>query len=333
MSYTSHIRSLGSYAPTRLVTNKDLEALMDTSDEWIVQRSGIRERRWVSPGETLCDMATQASQAALQRAALSADQIDAIIFCSLMSDYVFPGTGCLLQRSLGCKATIPALDIRNQCSGFLYSLSVADAWIRSGMYQRVLVSAAEIHSTGLNISTAGRDVAVLFGDAAASCIVERASDPTSVILDHFLAAEGQHADRLCLKEPSPNSHPRLGPSTVITTDFYPHMDGSFVFKNAVSRMTEAARTILERNGKSTEDVAFVIPHQANLRISHAVMEQLGLPLTKTHHTLDRFGNTTAASIPLTLAEALERGLVKRGELVLLLAFGSGFTWGSSLLRL
>ena len=333
MSYTSSIRCLGSYAPPRVVTNKDLEKLMDTTDEWIVQRSGIRERRWVSPGETLCDMASRASRAALEKAALSANDVDAIIFCSLMSDFVFPGTGCLLQRELGCKATIPALDIRNQCSGFLYSLSVADAWIRSGMYQRVLISAAEIHSTGLNISTAGRDVAVLFGDAAASCIVERATTPTSAILDHLLAAEGEHAGRLCLKEPSPNSHPRLGPSTVMTADFYPHMDGSFVFKNAVARMTQAAKGILARNGKTTEDLAFVIPHQANLRISQAVMEQLGLPLSKTHHTLDRFGNTTAASIPLTLNEALERDLVKRGDLVLLLAFGSGFTWGSSLLRM
>ncbi len=306
---------------------------MDTSDEWIVQRSGIHERRWVSPGETLCDMATRASAAALQKAGLQANDIDAIIFCSLMSDYVFPGTGCLLQKSLGCASTIPALDIRNQCSGFLYSLSVADAWIRSGMYQRVLVAAAEIHSTGLNVSTAGRDVAVLFGDAAASCIVERASSPTSVILDHFLAAEGQHAERLCITEPSPNNHPRLGPTTPFTDDYYPHMDGSFVFRNAVQRMTEAARTILERNGKSVEEVAFVIPHQANLRISHAVMDQLKLPLSKTHHTLDRFGNTTAASIPLTLHEAMERALVKPGELILLLAFGSGFTWGSSLLRL
>ncbi|MBX9765747.1 MAG: ketoacyl-ACP synthase III [Bdellovibrionales bacterium] len=334
MNQRAYIRATGAFAPPTVVTNKDLEALMETSDEWIQQRSGIRERRWVQPGETQAWLALKASQDALAKANLKADDIDCIIYACLISDYVFPGGGVLLQKSLGCQRTIPALDIRNQCSGFLYGLSIADAWIRAGMYQRVLVVGAEIHSTSLDKTTRGRDIAVLFGDAAAAAIVERAPENSqSYLIDHLLYSEGEHAERLYVKGPSANDHPRVKEQMENKPeDIYPYMDGRFVFKNAVTRMSEALIAILEKNKVKKEDLKFVIAHQANMRINQMVLQQLGLPESMTHHTLDRYGNTTAATIPLTLNEAVQEGKIKRGDLIAFIGFGSGFTWGSSLLR-
>lgn len=307
---------------------------METSDEWIQQRSGIKERRWVQPGETQAWMAHNAATDALTKAKLEADDIDCIIYACLISDYLFPGGGVLLQKSLGGKRTIPALDVRNQCSGFLYSLSIADAWIRAGMYKRILIVGSEIHSTSIDKSTRGRDVAVLFGDAAAAAIVERApEDSKSFLIDHLLFSEGEHAERLFVRGPSSNAHPRMAEKMENKPeDIYPYMDGKFVFKNAVTRMTEALGAILEKNNTKKEDLQFVIAHQANMRINQMVLSQLGLPESMTHHTLDRFGNTTAATIPLTLNEALHEGKIQRGDLIAFIAFGSGFTWGSSLLR-
>ncbi|PIU01121.1 MAG: 3-oxoacyl-ACP synthase [Bdellovibrionales bacterium CG10_big_fil_rev_8_21_14_0_10_45_34] len=329
----TRLKSLGVYKPKKVVTNKDLEKYMDTSDEWIVQRSGISERRWVEPGETLLSMATSASNQALSRASLTANDIDAIIYTSLLSDYIFPGTGCLLQRELGCSDTIPALDIRNQCSGFLYALSVADAWIRAGFYKRILISAAEIHSTSLDLTTRGRDISVLFGDAAASCIVEACKESEPHIIRHHLASEGANAEKLFLAKPSPNDFPRIDPKSWDDSDIYPYMDGRFVFKNAVERMTQSLTRVLKEESLKPTDLDFVVAHQANMRINQMVLDQLGLSPTKTHHTIDRYGNTTACTIPLTLDEAIQHAKVKSGDLVGLVAFGSGFTWGSCLLRI
>lgn len=326
----TRIVSFGHYVPSKVVTNKDLEKMMETSDEWIQQRSGIKERRWIEKDvDTTLSMATKACEEALKKANLKADDIDAIIFGALISDYIFPGTGCLLQQSLGFKENIPALDIRNQCSSFLYSLSVAHAWIKSGMYKRVLIVGSEIHSPRLNKTPKGRDVGVLFGDGAGACIVEATNEDTGII-DIHIAAQGAGADVLCLKEPG--SSVDFQDTKLTNDDFFPHMEGKVVFKNAIERMTQTMTQLLQKNKIKTEDVDFVIAHQANMRINAMVLEQLKIPWEKTHHTLDRYGNTTAATIPLTMNEAIDLGKIKRGDTVALVAFGAGFTWGSALLK-
>lgn len=326
------ILSFGTYVPPRIVTNKELEKMMDTSDEWIQQRSGIKERRWIEPGKDTChSMAHKACEEALKKANLKPDDIDAIIFGSLLTDNVFPGTGVLLQKSLGFTNTIPALDIKNQCSGFLYALSVANAWIKSGMYKRVLVCGSEVHSCRLDKTTRGRDVSVLFGDGAGACILEATSD-NSGIIDIHIASQGEFADILCLKEPGSNIDLRKDFTSVEDKNWYPHMEGKTVFKHAVSRMIESMSYLLDKNSFKNTDVDFVIAHQANMRINAMVLEQLKIPWEKTHHTIDRYGNTTMATIPLTMSEAIDLGKIKRGDLVALVAFGAGFTWGSAILR-
>jgi 3-oxoacyl-[acyl-carrier-protein] synthase-3 len=327
------IRSLGHCVPDRKVTNKDLEKWMDTSDEWIIQRSGIKERRWASPGDLHSQLSLKAAQEALDRAGWKADDVDAIVFACIISDYVFPGGGVLLQRDLGGARTIPALDIRNQCSAIPYGLQVADAWIRSGFYKKVLLVGAEVQTTSMDVTTRGRDISVLFGDGAGAMTLEASSDPTQGIIDTIVHSEGRYAEKLCILHPSPNDHPRMSESPHYdAADIYPHMDGKFVFKNAVTRMPEVVQEILAKNHLTVNDVDFVIAHQANLRINQMVLEQLGIPAHKTHNTLEHYGNTTAATIPLTMNEAVELGKIKRGDLVILLAFGSGFTWGATLLR-
>ncbi len=329
----TRIVSFGSYVPPRVVKNSDLVGIMNTSDEWIQQRSGILERRWIEEGETMGGMALKASQKALANAKWTADDIDLIIFTSLLGDYLFPGTGCLLQRDLKCKKNIPALDIRNQCSGFLYALQVADSFIRAGTYKRILIAASEIHSTSLNHTPEGRDVGVLFGDAAASCIVEaHEGEGAGEVLDVLVYSQGEFAEKLAVTEPSPNHIPRMRKDILDDPKIYPFMDGKLVFKNAVDRMVESMGEVCKKNNVAIGDVNFVIPHQANKRINQAVMQYLGLPESKTHYTLDRFGNTTSATIPLTFEEAVDLKKIKRGDLVALTAFGSGFTWGSALVR-
>jgi 3-oxoacyl-[acyl-carrier-protein] synthase III len=334
----TRIVTTGMCVPSRVVTNKELEPILNTSDEWIQQRSGIKERRWVSPegGETTLSMATTAAKQALERANLKADDIDMIIFGALVTDYIFPGTGVLLQQSLGFTKNVPALDIRNQCAGFVYALTVADSLIRTGMYKRILIVASEIHSTTMDISPAGRDISVLFGDGAAAMIVE-ATDEVSMtgpvgFLDHIIHSQGEFAEVLAITKPSSNDHPRVGPKKEFDQACYPVMEGRLVFKHAVTRMTEVMLTILGRNGFKPTDVDFVIAHQANMRINQMVLEQLGMPFEKTHHTLDRYGNTTMATIPLTFDEAVAQGKIKRGDLVAFVAFGAGFVWGANLLR-
>lgn len=319
------------FVPPHVIKNKDLEQWMDTSDEWIRQRSGIQERRWVKD-ETTLSMAVEASRQAIARAGCSVDDIDAIIFGALITDYIFPGTGVLLQRELGFKSTVPALDIRNQCSGFLYGLSVADAWIRAGMYRRVLLVGSEIHSTTLDKSTAGRDVTVLFGDGAGAAVIEQSGDEKSVILDTILHSEGKFAENLAVLKPSSNDHPRIPEGGWKNREHFPYMEGKLVFKNAVTRMSEVMGEILVKNGLTAKDVDFVIAHQANIRINSMVLETLGIPDEKTHNTLERYGNTTMATIPITFDEAVQLGKIKRGDLVAFVAFGAGFTWGATLLR-
>ncbi len=333
MALRTRVQGSGMFVPKKVVKNKDLEEMLNTSDEWIVQRSGIEERRWVEPGDTILSMATEASRQAIQNSNLEVDDIDAIIFGCLVSDYIFPGTGCLLQAELGCKRNIPALDIRNQCSGFIYALQVADAWIRAGMYKNVLIVASEIHSTSLWKKPEGRDVSVLFGDGSGAIVVSANEDSERILLDSVIYSQGEFADKLCLKKPTPNDFPRLkDPVHEAEREWYPFMEGRAVFKHAVTRMCEVMSEICKKNNIDIQDVKMIIPHQANLRINLTVLETLGLPFDRAHHTLQKYGNTTMSTIPITAHEAREEGKIKEGDLVAYLAFGSGFTWGAALVR-
>ncbi len=322
--------STGYYVPERVVTNKELTQWMDTSDEWIRQRSGIEERRWVSEGESNSDLAKEASTRALERAGLSPGDIDCVIVATLSPDHYFPGSGVFLQRKLGIDG-VPCLDVRNQCTGFLYGLSVADAWIRAGVYRKILLVGTEVHSRGLEKSTAGRDTAVLFGDGAGAVILEP-TDADRGVLSVHLHADGRHAEKLWIGAPGSFYNPWLVPEHIEQGLTRPQMEGREVFKHASVRMPEAVREALEANGLSLDDIAIVIPHQANLRITQALQKALGLPDEKVVSNIHKYGNTTAASIPIALHEALEEGRIKRGDLVCLTAFGSGFTWGSALIR-
>jgi len=324
--------STGFYVPERVITNQDLTQWMDTSDEWIRQRSGIEERRWVEGAVSASDLAKLAAERALERAGLQAADLDCIVLATLTPDAYFPGAGVFLQRKLGI-AGIPCLDVRNQCSGFLYGLSVADAWIKTGAYRRVLLVGTEVHSTGLDVSTAGRDTAVLFGDGAGAVILGRTEDASRGVLSVHLWADGKYAEKLWLEAPGSRFNPWLQASQIEQGLTRPYMEGREVFKHAVVRMPEAVREALRANGLTVDDVALVIPHQANQRITQAVQKALGLPDEKIASNIHRYGNTTAASIPIALHEAVEDGRIKRGDLVCLTAFGSGFTWGSALIRL
>ncbi len=330
---STRIVSTGMYVPSRVLTNFDLEKLMDTSDEWIQQRSGISERRWIEPGkDTTLSMAVAASKQALERAKLEADDIDMIIFGALVTDKIFPGTGVLMQREMGFTKTVPALDIRNQCSGFVYGISVADAWIRSGVYKRILLVGSEIHSTSLDISTQGRDISVLFGDGAGAMVLEACDSEDSKIISTVLHSEGIGADYLCLTKPSSNDMPRMQREGEFNPECLPKMDGRQVFKNAVTRMTEVVKELCEKEGVKLDEIDFAVAHQANARINQMVMANLGVPPEKTHNTLQKYGNTTMATIPITFDEAILENKVKRGDTVLFVAFGAGFTWGASLFK-
>lgn len=327
----SAIEGTGFYVPERVVTNDELAALMDTSDEWIRERTGIQERRWVEEGMTGSEMARRASVMALEEAGVDAAEVDAIILATLSPDHFFPGTGVFLQRDLGL-AGIPALDIRAQCSGFVYGLSVADAWIRAGQYRTILLVGVEIQSTGLDISDRGRDMAVLFGDGAGAAVVRRTEDPDRGILSTHIHADGEHAELLWGEVSSSYRHPRITHADLEEGRHYPRMEGREVFKHAVSRMPEVVLQALEANGLSTADIDLLIPHQANLRISQMVQRRLELPDDKVVNNIQRYGNTTAATIPIALAEAVRDDRLHRGDLVCFTAFGSGFTWGASLAR-
>lgn len=325
------ILGTGFHVPSRVVTNHDLAALMDTSDEWIQERTGIAERHWVVPGETGAAMAREASLMALEAAGMQAAEVDAIILATLSPDHFFPGTGVFLQRELGLES-IPALDIRTQCTGFVYGLSIADAWIRCGQYRTVLLVGVEIQSTGLDLSTRGRDMAVLFGDGAGAVVLGATDDPGRGVLTTHLHADGRQAEILWCDAPSSARHPRMSEEDMASPRRFPSMEGREVFRHAVTRMPEAVEEALASTGLSASDIDLLIPHQANLRIAEGVRRKLGIPEDRVFNNIQRYGNTTAASIPIALAEAVRAGRLERGDLLCLAAFGSGFTWGSALVR-
>lgn len=334
----SIIKGIGHYVPENVVTNDDLSKLMSTSDEWITERTGIKERRHRKnrndAEETTSYLGFKASQNALKMAGYTAKDIDFIVFATLSPDYYFPGCGVLLQEMLGCD-TIGALDVRNQCSGFVYAMSVANAFIKAGQYKNILVVGAEIHSFGLDFSDEGRGVSVIFGDGAGAVILSASEEESAGdILAFNMHSEGKYADELCTKFPGSkygwSDRMRLEPENVTNEEVYPIMNGNFVFKNAVTRFPETMMEALNSAGKTAEDLDLFIPHQANLRIAQFVQKTFNLPDEKLYNNIQKYGNTTAASIPLALSEAIAEGKIKRGDLVLLSAFGSGFTWGSIL---
>lgn len=328
----SKIAGVGHYVPEKVVTNKDLEQIMDTSDEWIRERTGIVERHYFQEGvDTTANMGANAARMALKNAGLEATDLDMIVFATLSPDYVFPGSGVLLQRELGLKE-IPALDVRNQCSGFIYALSVADQFIKTGMYNNILVVGSEIHSSGLDFSTRGRNVSVIFGDGAGAVVLTPSESTDRGILSTHLHADGEFAEELAVLAPETNKKDRLTHEMIDNGSIYPYMNGNTVFKHAVTRFPEVIEEALNKNGYKASDIDMLIPHQANLRITSYIQQKMGLPAEKVMSNIHKYGNTTAASVPIALSEAVQEGRIKEGDLVCLAAFGSGFTWASALIR-
>ena len=333
--YQSRISGLGKYLPENVVTNKDLSKIMDTSDEWIQERTGIRERRHIRKGseDTTASMGAAAARIAIERAGIQKEEIELILFATLSPDYYFPGSGVLVQELLEI-STCPAMDIRNQCSGFIYALSTADQFIKTGMYKNILVIGSENHSGGLDMTTRGRGVSVIFGDGAGAAVITREENPERGVLSSHLHSEGKFAEELSLIGPSTN---RWVPEILEANDpsdesYFPFMNGQLVFKNAVVRFSEVIMEGLQANKLSPEDIDMLIPHQANLRISQFVQKKFGLQDHQVYNNIQHYGNTTAGSIPIALTEAWEEGQVKEGDLLVLAAFGSGFTWGSAIIR-
>jgi 3-oxoacyl-[acyl-carrier-protein] synthase-3 len=330
--YKSRIKGIGHYVPERIITNEYLSTIMDTNNDWIVERTGIHERRWFVPGkDTVTSMSKTASEMAILRAGIDTKDIDFIVFATITADYFLPGNGVLLQRELGLNG-IGALDIRNACSGFIYALSVADQFIKTGMYKNILVVGAEIQSSALDKSDEGRSSAVIFADGAGAAVVSRADEGHHGILSTHLHADGAYAEELYCIGPSSSKEVRISPALIESGEFFLKMNGNAVFKHAVVRFAEVIQEALDANGKTKDDIDLLVPHQANLRISNYIQQKLGLPDQKVYNNIMRLGNTTAATIPIALSEAFEKGLLKDGDLVCLAAFGSGFTWASALLH-
>jgi len=347
--HRSKIAGIGMYVPQHVVTNNDLLKYMDTSDEWIQERTGIKERRYAHrTAETTTTMGVEAAKIAIERAGISPQDIDFIIFATLSPDYYFPGCGVLLQRAMKMKE-IGALDVRNQCSGFVYALSVGDQFIKTGMYKNILVVGAEKHSFGLDFSTRGRNISVIFGDGAGAVILQPTEEENRGILSTHLHSDGENAETLAMCNPGTHANhwteqtladfdeAEMGEmfmshAMVDKAQLFPNMDGPAVFKKAVVKFPEVILEALDKNGLQTTDIKMLIPHQANLRISEFVQKRLRLNDDQVHNNIQKFGNTTAASIPIALCEAWEQGKIKEGDVVCLAAFGSGFTWASALLR-
>jgi 3-oxoacyl-[acyl-carrier-protein] synthase-3 len=327
----SRITGLGLHLPERVVTNAELERLMDTSDAWIVERTGIRERRFAAPGIGTTDLAAEAARRALADAGRSPADVDFIVFATITREYAFPGCGALLQERLGIPGA-GALDVHNACSGFIYGLAMADAVVRAGQYRCVLVVGAEVLSTGLDFSTGGRDLAVLFGDGAGAVVVEPGGDDGPGVLAWVLHSDGAHAQDLMCEAPSSLVQGRITAEMVTAGRQYPQMNGRQVFKHATTRFPEVIHEVLGKCGHTLDEVKLIVPHQANQRIGDTVAARLGVPPQRVFQNIQRCGNTTAASIPIALAEARDLGLVGPGDLVVLAAFGSGFTWGAAALR-
>lgn len=328
----SKIVGLGHHVPETVITNDYLSSIMDTNNEWIVERTGIKERRYIDPSkDTVANMAAKATRIALQRAKLTEKDIDFIVFATITPDYFFPGSGVLLQRELGLES-IGALDIRNACSGFIYALSVADQFIKSGMYKTILVVGAEIQSTAIDMTTRGRNTAVIFADGAGAAILQPSEKPG--ILSTHLHSDGRFAEELYVRDPG-SSRPReeRQPEQILdTTNFKVVMNGNQVFKHAVVRFMEVINEALNANQLKKEDIDLLVPHQANLRISQYIQEKLALRDDQVYNNIMRYGNTTAASIPIAMSEAWAEGKIKENDLLCLAAFGSGFTWASALIR-
>lgn len=333
--YHSKITGLGFYVPDNIVTNDDLSKKIDTTDEWIQERTGIQRRRHIIRGEdTTTTMGVKAAEIAIQRSGLAKEDIDFVVFATLSPDYYFPGPGVLVQRDLGLR-TVGALDVRNQCSGFVYAISVADQYIKTGMYKNILVIGSEVHSTGLDMTTRGRGVSVIFGDGAGAAVLSREEDLTKGILSTHLHSEGQHAEELIVKAPGMGQ--RWVTDIIADNDpndesYYPYMNGQFVFKNAVVRFAEVINEGLQANNLEVSNIDMLIPHQANLRISQFIQQKFKLTDDQVYNNIMDYGNTTAASIPIALTEAWEKGKIKEGDTVVLAAFGSGFTWGSVIIK-
>jgi 3-oxoacyl-[acyl-carrier-protein] synthase-3 len=336
----SVIRGVGHHVPARIVTNQELQSCMETTHEWIVERTGIHERRFVEPGTRTSDLAENAVRDLFARTGLDTKDIDYIIFATLSPDYYFPGVGPTIQHRMGF-GRIPSLDIRTQCSGFVYGLSTADALIRSGQAKRILLICSEVQSPVLDLSTAGRDMAVLFGDGAGAVIIEAESGSPSEILknshcrgivDSIMGSDGSGAEVLMLRTPGSATPGFITHDDLEKGLHRPRMDGRTVFKNAVTRMSEVVQEILTRNQVSPERINLMVPHQANLRINEFLREKLGFPKEKVFNNIEKYGNTTAATIPICLSEAEQQGRLKKGDLVLTVAFGAGFTWGANLIR-
>ena len=326
---------LGKYLPENVVTNADLEKIMETSDAWIQERTGIKERRHITKGDgnSTSVMGVKAARIAIERAGLKPQDIDFILFATLSPDYYFPGSGVLVQEGLEIP-DCPAMDIRMQCSGFVYAVATADQFIKTGMYKNVLVIGSEYHSGGLDMTTRGRNVSVIFGDGAGAVVMTRTENLEEGILSSHLHSEGKHAEELSLIGPSTG---RWVPEIIETNDpedlsYYPYMNGQFVFKNAVVRFSEVIKEGLEKTGWSSNQIGMLIPHQANLRIAQFVQKKFGLSENQVYNNIERYGNTTAASIPIALTEAWEEGKIVAGTKVVLAAFGSGFTWGSVMIQ-
>lgn len=343
----SKIAGIGMYVPENVVTNRDLERFMDTTDEWIRERTGIEERRYAHrTGETTATMGVKAAKQALERAGTTAQDIDFVVFATLSPDYYFPGCGVIVQRELKMKE-VGALDVRNQCSGFLYALSVADQFIKTGMYKNILVVASEKHSFGLDFSTRGRNISVIFGDGAAAVVLQPSEDGSAGILSTHLHSDGECAEMLAMFNPGTHANhwgdhaaydeAEIGKqfmsyAMLDEAQNFPFMDGPAVFKKAITKFPEVVNEALSANGYSLKDLSLLIPHQANLRISQFVQQSLKLKDNQVFNNIQRYGNTTAASVPIALCEAWQEGHIKEGDLVCLAAFGSGYTWASALIK-
>eukprot|EP01137_Pigoraptor_chileana_P015203 Opistho-2@70862 len=331
--FQSKISGLGFYVPDNIVTNEDLSKMMDTNDEWIQERTGIQERRHIVRGQdTTTSMGVKAAKIAIERSGVSNDDIDFIVFATISPDYYFPGPGVALQQQLGLK-TIGALDVRNQCSGFVYALSVADQFIKTGMYKNILVVASEVQSLGLDMTTRGRGVSVIFGDGAGAVVLTRSDDDSGVLSTH-LHSEGEHAKELSVLAPGMGGRwvtDILAENNPDDESYFPYMNGQYVFKHAVVRFSEVIMEGLQANNLQVSDVDLLIPHQANLRISQFIQKKFGLNDDQVFNNIQKYGNTTAASIPIALTEAWEQGKIKKGDTIVLAAFGSGFTWASAII--
>lgn len=332
--FKSKIKGVGYYVPENIITNDDLSKIMDTSDEWIQERTGIKTRRHASPEETTTGIGVKAAKKAIENAQISTEDIDFLIFATLSPDYYFPGCGVLAQRELGLK-NVGALDVRNQCSGFIYALSVADQFIKTGMYKNILIIGAEIQSKALDMTTRGRNMVVLFGDGAGAVVLSRSENSQSQVLSTHLHSDGTFAEELALLSPGVGKKwvtDILKENDPDDVSYFPNMNGQLVFKNAVVRFSEVINEGLNANGLTPKDIDLFIPHQANLRIAQFIQGKFQLTDNQVFNNISEFGNTTAASIPIALAQAYEQGRIKEGDLLVLAAFGSGFTWGSAIIQ-